>query len=388
MSDPSWRFTSVGLRNWRNFRRLDVPLQKRIFLIGPNAAGKSNFLDVFRFLRDIVSVGGGLQEAVSTRGGVSVIRSLAARQSPEICVSVGIGNDNDPNLWTYELAFTQHATQRPPVTVLKREVVKLGDEVLLERPTDEDRSDPARLVQTHLEQINSNKAFREVFDFLRTIRYLHIVPQLVREPERSVGRTNDPFGGDFLELVARTTKKTRDARLRRILAALQLAVPQLNELKLMQDERGMWHLQGRYEHWRPQGAWQTEEQFSDGTLRLLGLLWAIQDGTGPLLLEEPELSLHSEIVRQLPQLFARVQRKTKRQILVSSHAREALNDSGLGLDEILLLIPEIEGTRATLASEEQQIVKLVEGGMSPGEAAAPYTRPARVEQLMLFGDKL
>lgn len=51
----------VVLKNWRNFRHVDVSLRPRAFLVGPNAAGKSNFLDVFRFLRDIVRDGRGLQ---------------------------------------------------------------------------------------------------------------------------------------------------------------------------------------------------------------------------------------------------------------------------------------------------------------------------------------
>ncbi len=42
-------------------------------------------------------------------------------------------------------------------------------------------------------------------------------------------------------------------------------------------------LRGKYRHWRPEGTWQTEEQFSDGTLQLIGLLWAAMDrGKGPL----------------------------------------------------------------------------------------------------------
>ncbi len=106
----------------------------------------------------------------------------------------------------------------------------------------------------------------------------------MREPDRSVGRINDPFGGDFLEQLAKTSEKTRKTRLRRIQEALRVAVPQLQEIELWRDVRGIPHLRGKYEHWRPQGAWQTEEQFSDGTLRLMGLLWVAMDKDGPLLL--------------------------------------------------------------------------------------------------------
>ena len=65
------RFTHINLENWRNFSQVKVDLQGRVFLVGPNASGKSNFLDVFRFLHDIVAVGGGFQESVRKRGGVS-----------------------------------------------------------------------------------------------------------------------------------------------------------------------------------------------------------------------------------------------------------------------------------------------------------------------------
>jgi predicted ATPase len=54
----------VVLKNWRNFQKVDVSLRERVFLIGPNAAGKSNFLDAFRFLRDVAKAGGGLQKAI------------------------------------------------------------------------------------------------------------------------------------------------------------------------------------------------------------------------------------------------------------------------------------------------------------------------------------
>lgn len=83
-------------------------------------------------------------------------------------------------------------------------------------------------------------------------------------------------------------ERTRAARLRRIKEALQVAVPQLQELELERDSKGTPHLIGRYEHWRKHDARQDEAQFSDGTLRLLGLLWAVLDGRGPLLLEEPD----------------------------------------------------------------------------------------------------
>ena len=189
-----------------------------------------------------------------------------------------------------------------------------------------------------------------------------------------------------MEQIARTTEKTRKGRLSQIRRALVVAVPQLKTLELFRDTRGTPHLRGKYEHWRPQGAWQTESYISDGTLRLIGLLWAVLDGSGPLLLEEPELSLHSEVVTFLPQMVARIQRRTGRQILMSTHSPDLLSDSGIGSDEILLLQPDTEGTSVRAASEIEEVKNLLAGGLSPAEAVIPQTRPKDASQLPLFGE--
>lgn len=377
------RFRKLRLQNWKNFASADVAVQDRLFLVGPNASGKSNFLDVFRFLRDLASSGGGFQEAVGRRGGVSALRCLAARKNPDIKIQVELQDEEDGSRWEYELALRQDNQRRP---LVRRERVLHDDVELEDRPNAEDTDDPARLTQTYLEQVNVNQQFRDLASFFASIRYLHIVPQLVREPDRSVGQSNDPFGGDFLEQMAKTHDRSRNARLRRIQKALRVAVPQLEEIELRRDNRGTPHLRGKYQHWRPQGAWQTEEQFSDGTLRLMGLLWVTMEGGGPLLLEEPELSLHPEIVRLLPQILARVQRQTKRQIFLSTHSPDLLRDDGIGLDETLLLAPGAEGTVVTPAGSHREIRDLLEGGLSLADIVVPRTRPDQARQLVLFGD--
>ncbi len=377
------RFLRLRLENWKNFAATDVELRDRLFLVGPNASGKSNFLDVFRFLRDLAASGGGLEEAIRRRGGVSSIRCLAARRRPDVIIWAEVESREDEARWEYELAFSQDSQRRP--NVRKERVVHNG-ELLLDRPDSEDRDDPARLTQTYLEQVNVNRPFRSLVTFFASVRYLHIVPQLVREPDRSVGRSDDPFGGDFLEQLAKTQERVRSARLRRIQSALKVAVPQLQEIELWRDARGTPHIRGKYRHWRPQGAWQTEEQFSDGTLRLMGLLWVVLEGSSPLLLEEPELSLHPEIVRHLPHMFARVQRRTRRQVILSTHSPELLHDEGIGLDEVLLLHPSNEGTVVRSAASYPEIRDLLEGGLTVADAVLPWTRPEEARQLALFSD--
>lgn len=115
------RFTRLELRNWRNFLRVDFALRDRVFLVGPNASGKSNLLDAFRFLRDVAEPRGGFQQAVEARGGVSRVRSLHARRHPDVLLDTTV--DLDGESWRYRLAFTQDKQRRP---VIKEEKVWRG----------------------------------------------------------------------------------------------------------------------------------------------------------------------------------------------------------------------------------------------------------------------
>ena len=65
---------SLNIANFKSFRQADIELGRFNVLIGPNASGKSNFIQLFRFLREIIS--DGLDNAISLQGGVEYIRNL------------------------------------------------------------------------------------------------------------------------------------------------------------------------------------------------------------------------------------------------------------------------------------------------------------------------
>lgn len=375
----------VVLKNWRNFRSVDVALGPRVFLVGPNASGKSNLLDVFRFLRDIAKPGGGLQWAVEQRRGLSKIRCLAARREPDVEIEVQLSGNGRQPAWRYAIGIRQQVRgYRQPYLVYEQ--VWQAEQRLLERPDADDRADPLRLTQTHLEQINANQQFREVARLVASIRYLHLVPQLLRHPEAfpGPGVPEDPFGRNFLELVAKTPERIRRSRLGRIEAAVKSVVPQLTNLRDTKDEAGVPHLEALYEHWRPGAGWQREDQFSDGTLRLIGLFWSLLEGESPLLLEEPELSLQPAIVSKLPSLIARLQRETGRQVFISTHSPELLSERSIGGEETLLLIPDPEGTVVQVAGKVREVRDLLKSGLSVADAVVPRTAPPNVNQLSLW----
>ncbi|MCI5148920.1 MAG: chromosome segregation protein SMC, partial [Candidatus Electrothrix sp. MAN1_4] len=229
----------LRLKNWRNFSKLDVLLRQRQFIVGPNASGKSNLLDVFRFLRDIAkSEGGGLQKAVKNHGGLSKIRCLSARRDPEIIVDVELAEamDTEP-VWCYSLGIDRERAENGQFRLSFERVWKKG-RVILDRPNQEDENDPERLQQTFLEQINTNGEFREIVRFFDAIGYVHLIPQLLRHTEFTQGGIveDDPFGQGLLLKISKTDAQTRTARLNKLEEALKITVPQLQQLRFERVE--------------------------------------------------------------------------------------------------------------------------------------------------------
>ena len=381
----------LTLKNWRNFRELDIPLREHTYLLGANATGKSNLLDAFRFLRDISkSQGGGLQKAIGDRGGIQKLRCLHARRTSDVAIDIHLAEaaDDPSPVWRYQLAFKPEGKGAQRILITSEKVWRGSDSTpILDRPNSDDIGDPARLTQTHLQQIEANSEFRAIADFLSETVYLHIVPQLLKYGDQIGGHRleNDPFGQGLLDVMARVSKRSRESRLNKIQTALALAIPQFSKLRFVHDEiNGHPHLEALYAHHRPNAGWQREDQFSDGTLRLLALLWSLLDGAGLLLLEAPELSLNDSIVSQIPMMLQRVQRnnKKRRQVLISTHSDALLNNPGIDGRGIIMLEAGAEGSTArTVNSDEAAALR---AGLSVAEVILPKTRKETTEQLRFW----
>ena len=114
------------------------------------------------------------------------------------------------------------------------------------------------------------------------------------------------------------------------------------------------------------------------------MLWTLLDGSSLLLLEEPEISLNDAIVKEIPLILQRLQRdrKTRRQIILSTHSEALLSNPGIDGRSVVVLESSAEGSKArTLAADEAMAL---EAGLSVAEVILPKTRPSSVAQLGLW----
>ena len=381
----------IKLHNWKNFQNCEVEITERSFIIGANASGKSNFIDALRFLRDVAKQSGGLQTAVEERGGITKIRCLAARTQTNVSITVELGNPNEEqNLWRYHLDFahTGGGVIKSQVKIIAEEVYSYSEKkYILKRNDKTTTEDEETLKYTHLEQATANRNFRELQAFFQNIEYLNVIPQMIREVYSLATSftKEDYYGRNFLERLAKMNEKIRNSYFRKINDCLKIAVPQLEELQFVKDNMGIPHLEARYVHWRAKGSKQQEVQFSDGTLRLIGFLFALLDNNGIILLEEPEINLHSGIISKIPEFISKIQhsKKTKSysQILITTHSYDMLSDSGISSDEVLVLQTTQEGTTIEKLSDMKEVKAIVDAGLPVADAVIPYTKPKKIEEL-------
>ena len=76
----------IILTNFKSFENLEIKLGKFNVLIGANASGKSNFIQIFKFLRDITNES--LVYAISMQGGIKYLRNISIGGTENLSIEI------------------------------------------------------------------------------------------------------------------------------------------------------------------------------------------------------------------------------------------------------------------------------------------------------------
>lgn len=344
----SW-VRSLKVRNWKNIPKIEIDsLWDFSVIVWPNASGKSNFLDIILFLRDIAK--NGLQQAVNQRWWIEKIRSLSAKNNTDISIEITV--QVGTATWLYNLIINQGKRGLKGVSIdktsrayVKEESVFQNGNELFTRKILKDDSD----LVTHMETPFKNWAFQELVNYFWEIDLLHIVPQMVKERQikDTEKRELDIYGRNFIEKIWRfPNKRIREKYLNQIGKILRWAIPNFEELLLEPDVNSwVFHLVARFKNWRAPTAKQTELFLSDGTIRLIWIIWTLlAKKTGILLIDEPEVSLHTAIIRSLPKIIAQIQIESDIQVIVTTHSYEFISmDAWIKPKDIFIVSPDEKG---------------------------------------------
>ena len=80
----------IRLKNFKNFKDVELELSDMNVLVGANASGKSNFLQALKFLKDIQEHG--LENAISLQGGMEYLRNINCGEEEAVEIEVEFNN--------------------------------------------------------------------------------------------------------------------------------------------------------------------------------------------------------------------------------------------------------------------------------------------------------
>ncbi|HOT85608.1 MAG TPA: AAA family ATPase [Methanofastidiosum sp.] len=93
--------TFIHLENFKSFEKLSLDLKDINIFIGANASGKSNFLQIFRFIKNIRDEG--LENAIFIEGDIENLQNFILGDSKEFKLSFSIDNKKDSFIFSADV---------------------------------------------------------------------------------------------------------------------------------------------------------------------------------------------------------------------------------------------------------------------------------------------
>jgi len=346
------RLTSIRAKNFKSFRELNISLDNLNVLIGANASGKSNFVQLFSFVRDIVE--SGLDNAISIQGGAQYLRNINCEEGANLTIELSVESDlGDPivpfvpdpgsrvtrSRYRFSLAF--HGGRHVSVTedelwverrssgssgntstfTIKRE----GEQCQMEGGNDVIRSFLLGHLKPRAEEANRPMLLIESV-ILRSMLPLNGLKSIAtydidsKEPKTAVlfgGKSElEPDAHNLAIVLDRIVSD--DQNRRKFLNLLRDVLPFADELDTepLRDSSLFFNMRERFSP-SPMPA----SFLSDGTIDIIALIVILYFERKPfVVIEEPERNLHPSLISKLVQLFKDASRL--KQIIISTHSPE------------------------------------------------------------------
>jgi predicted ATPase len=380
----------VYAKNYRSLAEIDVNLNRLTVLVGPNSSGKSNFLDVLRFLSDALKKG--LQSAIDDeRQGIKTIRRWAPSRPYDIEIEIEIEDKHKITIHKEEdriefrevpfkgkyrveiksakateldgFATYQVRRERCEVEYLgKRSYYELVNGKFIQKPKSME-IEPSN-IGLILPLIGFMRPYSYIYRILTQMFFYNIFPNIIRSPREPGSEYPLDSQGRNIASVLRRMQREKSPWLDDIKEVLAKVVSDINDFQVV-PVGGFLTLKFKHKSEDTKPHYFEATQESDGTLRILGILAALFQEPAPILLaiEEPEITVHPGVLGILADLIKEASEK-RSQVLVTTHSPDLI--SKFGADDLRIVEWNYrDGTTIGCVDESQREIindKLFSGG--------------------------
>jgi predicted ATPase len=402
----------VKASNFKSFKNLEIEFNDFDIVIGQNASGKSNLIQLLRFLRDIENYG--LDNAISVQGGIEFLRNVNIGSSEEVSIEVTaavtdeysrplFGFAQKREFWYKAKEFTyafslrtsptgkrfavtkDNMTIRLDITSERRSRTETLTELIGEavvqyvhargRATLKVVSSPSDEISQNLflegytsERLSNNTLLVEgpnyyYFPFLprtffRQIAIFDIDPKLPKRGVPITAKAELEEDGSNLSIVLNRILDNRKTRtqLHSLIYDMLPFVEKL-DVERFADKSMFFKLKETYF----KKGFLPASLISDGTINISALLVALYFEGKPLtVIEEPERNLHPQLMSKLVNAIREAAKQ--RQIIITTHNPEIVKN--VEPKEILLIGRDKEGFTTVIRPHESKTVQaFLDAGM-------------------------
>jgi predicted ATPase len=344
----------VRIRGYKSIAFCDVALQPLTILVGPNASGKSNFLDALAFLRDVLEKG--TVEAVRLHGGR---KAILPRSAPGTTVSISVEAEFQKQV-TRAACFANYGVEvklparSKPVVLTEAVRIKSGtngSETGFDRKNEDvkwlgfpDAKSSPQIpwcpADRSMLRLYGETPLLELWEGIGGIGVYNFSPGAIRDYQVPAPGQMLERDGHNLASVIESVREISEDTINRVQAYLSVIVSELQAIRVVHygEKETVRFLIGSGNGRKPLEF--DAASMSDGTLRALAALIAafqIQLPFGPSVvgIEEPETALHPAAMGALVDALDEATSQT--QVLLTTHSADLLDDRDLRPSQVLVV---------------------------------------------------
>ncbi|CAG0971733.1 MAG: Chromosome partition protein Smc [Candidatus Methanoperedens nitroreducens] len=393
----------IRLSNFKSFKDLDVELGKFNVFVGANASGKSNFIQSFKFLRDMNNHG--LDNAISMQGGIEYLRNISLGQSEEFSLEVTtddlfmsflpeVSKDERIRIDRYETIYKitiKFKNEGEEYEIIKETIEQKCNFVKLERINSDDKFYEKEIPgkgKIIISKLNGKIKFSSIQpdevkireedilpSFLRDdkfesksllLQYLFFImspffidfsiydidPNLPKKATPITGKADLEEDGSNLAIVLKNILENEDNK-RKLSNLVRDVLPFVEDMDVekLTDKSLLFKLREIYS----KNQYLPASFLSDGTIYITALIIALYFDRKPIIIiEEPERNIHPYLISRLVNMMKEV--SEEKQIIITTHNPEVIKHAGL--ENIYLLSRNEEGFSTISKPSDKEEIKI------------------------------
>lgn len=360
--------TKISVSNYKSLGpKTVIELNNLTVFVGRNGAGKSNIIDLIKFVSDAMKMG--LEGAITKRHGIKAIGRWSSGKPNNIAISIDVKEADF--VANYSFSISSHKKHEYIVSSESANIVFKNQETAAFQIIDQKwQSGPIGLqpiitpLNLVLPLISGDERFAKLELALRNMAIYNIFPDTLRQPQiYDPQKPMNEHGKNWASVLKDQDIETWKDDL---IIGLKALTQEIDDIKI---EQLSGYLIARFRHGQTgdnkKAKWFDASQESDGTLRIAGIITALlQTPNLPLIgIEEPELTIHPGAIPLVYDFLVQVSKKS--QVVVTTHSPELLDCIKIS-DNIRVVRKEDNNTIIT-AMDSKQVEAVRTGLLSLGE---------------------